>query len=296
MRCVIGGETYDYRDDIRRDEAARRSFDDLARRTFGLSFESWYQSGYWQGDYLPHVLLRGDKVVANVSVNLCPMRLDGNMWHLVQLGTVMTDEAFRGRGLARFLMERILETWESRCDGMYLYANDSVLGFYPKFGFVRAEEYRYELPFSGAKPSAARLSMENAADVRALLNAFGKGNPFARMAMAANEGLLMFYCSQFLKSGIRYLPESGVAAVIEADDDALLVWDIFGGDGLRLSDILAAVAPERTRRIRLGFTPKETEGMEAGLLREEDTTLFVRGDICAKLAAERLMFPMLSHA
>ena len=92
MRCVIGGETYNYRDDIRRDEAARRSFDDLARRTFGLSFEGWYQSGYWQGDYLPHVLLRGDKVVANVSVNLCPMRLDGKIWRLVQLGTVMTDE------------------------------------------------------------------------------------------------------------------------------------------------------------------------------------------------------------
>ena len=247
MRCVIGGETYDYRDDIRRDEAVRRSFDALARRTFGLSFEGWYQGGYWQGDYLPHVLMRGDKVVANVSVNLCPMRLDGEPCRLVQLGTVMTDENFRGRGLARFLMERILETWASRCDGMYLYANDSVLGFYPKFDFVRAEEYRYELPLSGEKPSAVRLSMETAADVRALLN-------------------------------------------------ALTVWDIFGGDGLRLSDVLTAVAPEGTRRIRLGFTPTETEGMEAGPLREADTTLFVRGDIRAALAAERLMFPMLSHA
>ncbi len=296
MRCVIGGETYDYRDDIRRDEAVRRSFDALARRTFGLSFEGWYQGGYWQGDYLPHVLMRGDKVVANVSVNLCPMRLDGEPCRLVQLGTVMTDENFRGRGLARFLMERILETWASRCDGMYLYANDSVLGFYPKFDFVRAEEYRYELPLSGEKPSAVRLSMENAADVRALLNAFGKGNPFARMAMTANEGLLMFYCSQFLKDGIRYLPEAGTAAVLEAGDDALTVWDIFGGDGLRLSDVLTAVAPEGTRRIRLGFTPTETEGMEAGPLREADTTLFVRGDIRAALAAERLMFPMLSHA
>ena len=297
MRCVIGGETYVFRDDVWQDEAVRRSFDALAQKTFGLSFERWYRRGYWQNDYLPHVLTIGDRVAANISVNLCPVRLDGKPRRLIQLGTVMTEEGFRGRGLSRFLMERVLEIWESRCDGIYLYANDSVLDFYPKFGFERATEYRYALPFAGAKQTAVRLSMEKAADVRLLLEAFARGNPFARLTMAGNEGLLMFYCSQYLQEGIRYLPDAGAAALIESHGDTTLVWDIFGGTGTPLRDVLAAVAPEGTKRIRFGFTPAETEGMEAMPFREPDTTLFVRGgDIGGRFAGERLMFPLLSHA
>jgi len=33
-------------------------------------------------------------------------------------------------GLSRLLMERIMENWGAACDLMYLYANDSVRGFY----------------------------------------------------------------------------------------------------------------------------------------------------------------------
>ena len=31
----------------RADDALRRSFDALAQRTFGLTFEDWYQNGFW---------------------------------------------------------------------------------------------------------------------------------------------------------------------------------------------------------------------------------------------------------
>ena len=37
-------------------------------------------------------------------------------------------------------MEWILQNWSDRCDGIYLFANDTVLDFYPKFGFLPAEE------------------------------------------------------------------------------------------------------------------------------------------------------------
>lgn len=36
--------------DIRENSALRRSFDALAQKTFGLTFEGWYQSGGWQAD------------------------------------------------------------------------------------------------------------------------------------------------------------------------------------------------------------------------------------------------------
>lgn len=65
----------------------------------------------------------------------------GEALRLVQLGTVMTAPAHRGKGLARSLMEAVLDDWGRTCDGVYLYANGTVLEFYPKFGFVPAREH-----------------------------------------------------------------------------------------------------------------------------------------------------------
>lgn len=54
----------------------------------------------------------------------------------------MTDENYRKKGLNRILMEKVLSEWKSKCDMIYLYANDSVLDFYLKFGIVPVEEYQ----------------------------------------------------------------------------------------------------------------------------------------------------------
>ena len=47
----------------------------------------------------------------------------------------MTDTDYWGKGYARILMEKIMQEYEDRTDGMFLYAYDSVLEFYLKFGF-----------------------------------------------------------------------------------------------------------------------------------------------------------------
>ena len=52
----------------------------------------------------------------------------------------MTRPGHRGRGLARRLMEEVLRDWSGRCDGMFLFANGTVLDFYPRFGFRRAAQ------------------------------------------------------------------------------------------------------------------------------------------------------------
>ncbi len=41
---------------------------------------------------------------------------------------------------------KIMQEYEDRTDGMFLYANDSVLAFYPKFGFYEKAEYQYSRP------------------------------------------------------------------------------------------------------------------------------------------------------
>ena len=120
------------------DDALRRSFDALAQRTFGLTFEDWYQNGFWGDDYVPYSVVVDGAVAANVSVNRTDFVLDGEKKRFIQLGTVMTDERYRGRGMIRRLMAEVERDCAGKADGVYLFANDTVLDFYPKFGFRRA--------------------------------------------------------------------------------------------------------------------------------------------------------------
>ncbi|MBQ7838966.1 MAG: GNAT family N-acetyltransferase [Lachnospiraceae bacterium] len=127
---------------IRDNKHLRDSFNALAGETFGLNFEDWYQNGYWKDNYIPYSVLRDGEVVANVSVNPMEFIFDGKKINVIQLGTVMTKGTYRKQGLSRRLMEEITKDYAD-VDGIFLFANDGVLEFYPKFGFAASEETQY---------------------------------------------------------------------------------------------------------------------------------------------------------
>ena len=61
------------------------------------------------------------------------------------LGTVMTDEAYRRQGLAKKLMDHVVNQYKDSCDGFYLFANLYAVDFYDKCGFSREMEYHYSV-------------------------------------------------------------------------------------------------------------------------------------------------------
>lgn len=300
----IDNVKYIYTNSVRADDATRLSFDSLAQKTFELSFEQWQSMGFWQDKYIPHVMIHDGEVVSNVSVNIIDMCLRGQSRRYIQLGTVMTDREYTGRGLSKFLMNRVLEDWKSRCDGMFLFANDSVLDFYPRFGFVPAEEYAFSLPCCCRGRPARQLNMNDRKDVKLLLDFYVEGNPFSAFQMLNNPGLIMFYCTQFLKDCVYFLEDIELAVIAEHNGEDMLCYDVFGGgslaletlqDGL-LNQLLSRVARPETRRAVLGFTPSNTEGMQAALRQEDDTSLFLLSGKEKMFLQDKLMFPLLSHA
>ena len=134
---------YEIMKGYQKDDKLRNSFNALALETFHLNFEDWYQNGFWRENYIPYSIVIDGKVVANVSVNLTDMMYDGEIKKFIQLGTVMTAKEFRNQGLIRQIMREIEADYKDKVDGMYLFANDSVLDFYPKFGFKESREYQY---------------------------------------------------------------------------------------------------------------------------------------------------------
>jgi len=93
------------------------------------------------------------------------------------------DSDFRKQGLNRWLIEKALNEWKEKCDGIYLYANDSVVDFYPKFGFIPIHEYRYSSTLSKKDGVFRKLNLSIPRDVNLLIRKHKESNPFSLLAM-----------------------------------------------------------------------------------------------------------------
>lgn len=68
---------YSYTAKVKDNDKTRAAFNALTRQSYGFDFEGWHQNGYWKDRYQPHLLLDGEKVISNVSVNIIEFLLMG---------------------------------------------------------------------------------------------------------------------------------------------------------------------------------------------------------------------------
>lgn len=287
---------YTFTKQVRDNASLRQSFMDLAAQTFGLSFENWYQAGCWSDSYLPYSFICQGRIVANASVSLMDFSWRGKQRLYIQIGTVMTDPAFRGHGLSRRLLENILEDWKDQCSAVYLFANNTVLDFYPRFGFVPQEEYEYSLPLSPVPGDFHPLSVDQEMDLQILRRCYQKSNPYSAFTMEENLGLLMFYCMDFTKHMVSYSPSLDLICIGEQEGDTFYCYELLGSPRRPLAETLRLAAPAQARRAVLGFTPREAAGGSFSPVSQEDLTLFFLKGSENLFAGEKLIFPALSHA
>ncbi len=280
-----------YRDN----EFLRNSFNELAGKVFGgLNFEDWYRNGFWNDNYIPYSIVIDGKVVSNISVNACKMNYDGRIVKLIQIGTVMTDPDYRGRGYARMLMEKIIEDYENKVDGIYLFANDSVVDFYPKFGFRKSREFQFSKAVNNdAERTAQLVPMSEKRDWDKMVQILNKTEQNAKMYMVSNSGLYMFYLSQFMQENTFYIADCDSYAIAEIESDTLILHAVIGSG--ELDRVIAAFGKE-IKKVILAFTPKDSTGYDKSVVVEEDTHLFVRGKFFDDTNDDEFMFQAITHA
>lgn len=275
------------------DPALRQSFNRLAVETFSLDFEPWYQGGMLQGGrYIPHSLVRDGEVVANCSANLFDLIVEGREVPAVQLGTVMTAKGHRGRGLMAGLMERVLEHYKDR-ELLYLFANDQVLDFYPKFGFRRLPQTVYSLDVSALKRQGAsphRLNTDDQQDRALLLRLCERRVPVSQTLGVQHDYWPLLAACSLVPKRLWRLGERII--VMERIGDTLYIDDILSEESFALDELLPALALPGCQRLRLGFCPDQsTLPFLCEPLWEDDNALFVRGDVLPK----EFCFPETSH-
>ncbi|RHW35675.1 GNAT family N-acetyltransferase [Neobacillus notoginsengisoli] len=269
-----------FANDYRENPVLRKSLSRLAESVFGISFEEWYEKGYWTDKYNPYSFIAGDKVVSNVSVNKIGLIVEGKYRKGLQIGTVMTHPDYRGQGLSRLLMERVLREFKGKYDLMYLFANDSVLGYYPKFGFNETRETVFSTFFAGGgagDSSVRRLDMDNGGDRELLYHFAKKRIPVSRtFATTETAELLMFYCLSVFRERIFYLEDENCIVIYGEKGEEMEIYDILTMAKVDMSSVLSKIPRTGAIKIIFHFTPGQIGHQVACSPIIKSETLFVR--------------------
>lgn len=285
----------------RNNNELRKSFNELAKKTFDINFEDWHQNGYWGEKYNPYSIVMDGKVVSNVSVNHMNFLWNGERKFFIQLGTVMTDEPYRNLGLIRQIMDEIERDYEKKTDGFFLFANDSVLDFYPKFGFQKSEEFQYCQKIFTADASVTgkrtieQVPMRDKTAWTLLEDAMRKSIPQSSFEMVNNRELILFYVTKYMQENVYYHKEQDAYVIAEIEDGNLLIHNIFSSKPTDIGQIAKSFG-NGVQQVRFGFTPHNCDGYTRELRAEEDCTLFLKGKGFENFAQDGLIFPTLSHA
>ncbi|MCQ6561242.1 GNAT family N-acetyltransferase [Paenibacillus mendelii] len=281
------------------DEQLRKSLSELASNIFGISFERWYQFGFWSDRYIPYSYVDEGMVVANASVNKLELLIHGERRRAMQLGTVMTHPDYRNRGLSTRLMNQILEEYELQYDYMYLFANQSVLNFYPKFGFSSVQEYQSSMDFTSSSLETAgirKLDGNSIEDAHFIHTFASERVPVSRVfGTDHSQEILMFYCMNVFSQDIYYLEREDVIAIFKKTGNQVDLFDVISKREINIEDILSLIAGNDTNRIVFHYTP-DYKGIpiQSHILKGSEV-LFVKTHGYNHLP-DRFMHPTVSQA
>ena len=208
----------------------------------------------------------------------------------------MTDEAYRGKGYSRTIMERVLKDCDRSFEGVYLFAEDHMSGFYEKFGFMRKSEYQCRKKVNITNPAAIeKISMESKEEQARMVDIIRKREQYGDHIMVNNPGLFMFYLAGPFSDNVYYVPSSEAYVVANVVEDTLTLYAIFADDRISLGDIISSFG-NRIKRVIMAFSPENNTGFDQKMIESEDSVMLVRGSVFESAVSERFMFPEISHA
>jgi len=278
------------------DDRLRGSFIALTKRVFGLDLTGWYEAGFWQNDYIPYSVVIDGNIVSNVSVNVCNIKWKNRVHHLAQLGTVETDERFRGRGYSHALMEKVLGECDASFDGTYLFAEEHMAPYYELFGFRRMSEYQCRKKVNiTSKRQVEKIPIETEEDRLRMVDIIQRRAQFGKFIMVNNPGLFMFYLTGAMSDSVYYVPSSEAYVIADVNGDTLTVYAVFSDEKVSLGEIISSFGSD-IKRIVLAFTPENNTGFELIKIESEDSVLLVRGEVFSDIGNERFMFPLIAQA
>lgn len=287
---------YDYKDN----KAYRDSFNRLTTLVYDLNFEDWYQNGCWDDRYICYSFLKDNEIIANVSVSLMDLIINGESKRAIQIGTVVTHPDYRGKGLSRALMEHVLDEYEQDCDLFFLFANSSAIDFYPKFGFESFDESQFKLrvnPTLNEYSSLRKLNYMNEEDLHLMKKMAVSRRPISeQFGVRNNQGIFMFYTIKVFPDSVYYSEEDEAIIVYQQEGHTLHLYDVVSLGAVELHSLLQRIANEQTEYVRFYFTPDLfAESVEIKPMDAHDDVLYIKANFALD-NQPKFCVPLLAHA
>jgi GNAT superfamily N-acetyltransferase len=279
-----------------RDCQWHQAFIDYVPKVFSrASFRRWYELGGWDEDYFAFSMVDGETIVASASLQRMKIVLRGEWITGWQLGAVGVVPEWRGRGLQRQIIPRLLDATGAQ-DIVFLFANDSVLDFYPLFGFKRIVESIFASGYSvePAGEPLKSLSIDRAED-RALLARVAATAAPTSLEFAARDygGVLLWYWANFYDGCFYYCEPEDAIIIAEHEGAVLRICDVLARSTFDLRPYLPRIAKAVAQKIEFGFTPGAWWQDARAVADYADSPLFIRG--AHALPEHRFKFPMLAQ-
>lgn len=248
--------TYQFIKDYKNNNHYRLSFNNLAKETFNIDFESWYQQGFWSENYICYSYLKDDEVISNVSLSTMELIIDGRKQKAIQIGTVMTNPTYRRQGLAYQLMQKIFEDYDSKYELYFLAADNEAISLYEKCGFEIIDENKYVIDLTGYQKLEKQLEPIDV-PAKKILELKRQSQPLSNVLSArGDEHVLMFYYTAGFSSSI-YRLQSDVYVIFEIEGDVLHLYDILSPMKVNLQSLIEQITPNDVKTVNCHFTPDQ---------------------------------------
>jgi len=285
-------------EDYRDNKDLRNKFYSFTQAIFpGLNFIDWYEQGYWSDNYIPFSIVRDNKIIANVSISKMKILIDGDYLNGIQIGTVGTLPEFRNSGLSKFLMEYVLNKYDNLCDIFFLFANETVLDFYPKFGFNRYREVIFkslsDIPKS--KNSVRKLDFGSDSDFSLIKKIIKARLPLTNLFGAAEYDFIThWHLLNVFPGNLFYIEDDEIIFICKEEKDQLHIWDVIYTKPFDLSSAVSKIIRnEELKSILYNFPPDQLSFSYDEVIPDKESFLFVRGDF--KLKDRNFKFPITAQ-
>jgi GNAT superfamily N-acetyltransferase len=283
-----------YRDN----RALRNKFYHFTQAVFpALNFIDWYKQGYWSNKYIPFSIIEDNKIISNVSVSKMNILINGDYFNGIQFGTVGTLPEHRNRGLSKFLMEYVLNKFENVCDIFFLFANETVLDFYPKFGFTQYNEvvFKSSSEFPGSDYCARKLNISDSADLFIIKKCLKERLALTKFFGAIDYAFIThWHLLNVFPDNLFYVEDEDVILICKEENNQLHIWDVIYSAPVNLSVVVSKIIRNKNlHSIHYYFPPDQLVFNYDEIIPDKDSYLFVRGDF--KIEERNFKFPITAQ-
>lgn len=271
--------TYKIISNYQDNEVYRNEFFKFISKVFpGVCFKEWYEKGFWTDNYITYSAIHSGRIISNAGAAYLDIIISGELYKAVQLGAVGTLPEYRNKGLSRKLMELVLEQYHSKVDLFFLYANESVMEFYSKFGFKKIDESSFIAELVNIKSdfSAKQLNLNSEDDYNLIIDLIKYRQPITKLLGAINyDFITMWHLLNHYRDNIFYLEKEDAIVLKEERGDTIHLLEIINKSPIEIETLLPRIiSTDKINKVKYYFPPDQLK-YEYDRVTKEESGLFV---------------------